>query len=34
MLFLGHPKKVPTRLTRRSVESFTTVDRFDGPPFV
>jgi nitroreductase len=28
---LGQPVHQPTRLTRRPVESFTTVDRFDGP---
>ncbi len=28
---LGHPVRQPTRLTRGSVASFTTVDRFDGP---
>lgn len=32
-IFLGHPVKQPTRLTRRSVEQFTTIDRFDGPAF-
>lgn len=30
---LGHPQKQPTRLRRRAVAEFTTVDRFDGPPF-
>jgi nitroreductase len=29
---LGHPEHRPTRLRRRPVEAFTTVDRFDGPP--
>lgn len=33
VLVLGHPVKRPARLTRRPVEEFTTVDRFDGPPF-
>lgn len=33
MLALGHPKKVVTKLRRRTVEEFTTVDRFDGVPF-
>jgi nitroreductase len=33
MVFLGHPVRRTTRLTRRPVEGFTTVDRFDGPPF-
>lgn len=32
-IFLGHPVKQPTRLSRRPVEEFTTVDRFDGPAF-
>jgi nitroreductase len=32
-IFLGHPVKQPTKLTRRPVESFTTIDRFDGPTF-
>jgi nitroreductase len=29
---LGRPVTQPTKLTRRPVEAFTTVDRFDGPP--
>jgi nitroreductase len=29
---IGHPVRQLTRLTRKPVESFTTVDRFDGPP--
>ncbi|MGK2948526.1 MAG: nitroreductase family protein [Acidimicrobiales bacterium] len=33
MVFLGHPVRRPTKLTRREVEDFTTVDRFDGAPF-
>ncbi len=33
MVALGHPKKTVTKLKRRPVESFTTVDRFDGSPF-
>lgn len=33
VLALGHPVKQPTRLRRASVEEFTTIDRFDGPPF-
>jgi nitroreductase len=33
MVVLGHPVKQPTRLTRATVESFTTVDRIDGPAF-
>ena len=28
---LGHPVHQPRRLTRAPVESFTTVDRYDGP---
>lgn len=31
-LFLGHTEHRPTKLRRNPVESFTTVDRFDGPP--
>lgn len=31
---LGHPRKQVSRLTRRRVEDFTTVDRFDGHPFI
>jgi nitroreductase len=30
---LGHPVKQLTKLKRAPVESFTTVDRFDGTPF-
>jgi len=30
---LGHPESRHTKLKRRSVEEFTTVDRFSGPPF-
>lgn len=33
LIGLGHPTEVVTRLRRRPVESFTTVDRFDGPAF-
>ncbi|MCU1487052.1 MAG: nitroreductase [Actinomycetia bacterium] len=33
LIALGHPKKVVTKLRRAEVEEFTTVDRFDGPPF-
>ena len=33
-IFLGRPVKQLTKLSRQSVESFTTIDRFDGPPFV
>jgi nitroreductase len=32
LLVLGVPVHQPTKLTRNSVESFTTVDRFDGGP--
>jgi nitroreductase len=32
-IFLGRPVKQPTKLTRRPVGEFTTVDRFDGPTF-
>lgn len=33
MALLGHPVKQVTRLRRDPVEAFTTIDRFDGPPF-
>ena len=33
LLALGRPVHQPTRLTRRPVESFATVDRFGGAPF-
>jgi nitroreductase len=33
VLALGHPVRQPTRLRRDPVESFATVDRFDGPRF-
>jgi nitroreductase len=29
---LGYPVRRASRLTRKSVESFATVDRYDGPP--
>jgi nitroreductase len=32
MLFLGVPVHQPTRLRRRPVAEFATIDRFDGPP--
>lgn len=32
-IFLGHPVHQPTRLRRRPVESFASLDRFDGEPF-
>lgn len=34
VLALGRPVHQPTRLTRKPVDSFTTVDRFDGPPLL
>jgi nitroreductase len=34
MLALGFPELQPTRLKRRPVSSFTTLDRFDGPHFI
>jgi nitroreductase len=33
LIVLGHPVHQPTRLRRATVEEFTTVDTFDGPPF-
>ena len=33
MVVLGHPVRRPTKLTRRPVGEFATVDRFDGRPF-
>ena len=33
VLALGRPVHQPTRLRRLPVESFATVDRFDGEPF-
>lgn len=33
MICLGTPVHQPTRLSRRPVESFTTIDRIDGEPF-
>jgi nitroreductase len=30
---LGVPDKFPKRLTRKPVDEFTTIDRFDGPAF-
>jgi nitroreductase len=32
-IFLGVPRRQVTKLRREPVESFTTVDRFDGPAF-
>ena len=31
-IFLGVPEHQPTKLKRNPVESFTTLNRFDGPP--
>jgi nitroreductase len=31
-VFIGHPAKRATKLRRRAVAEFATVDRFDGPP--
>lgn len=33
LVALGHPERTVRTLRRRSVEEFTTVDRFDGPAF-
>ena len=33
VVLLGHPVHQPTKLRRRPVAEFTTVDRFDGPAF-
>lgn len=33
MLAIGHPVRRPTKLTRKPVSEFATVDRFDGPAF-
>ena len=33
MVFLGHPVRRATRLSRLPVAEFATVDRFDGAPF-
>jgi len=33
LLPLGNPTRQVNKLRRRSVEDFTTQDRFDGPPF-
>lgn len=32
-IFIGHPVHQPTKLRRNAVESFTTIDTFDGPTF-
>jgi hypothetical protein len=31
-IFLGVPEHQPTKLKRHPVDSFTTIDRFDGVP--
>ena len=33
MVCLGHPVRRATKLRRKQVAEFTTVDRFDGPAF-
>jgi nitroreductase len=33
LVALGHPVRRLTKLTRQPVAAFTTVDRYDGPPF-
>lgn len=33
VVFLGHPTHQPTKLKRGAVETFASVDRFDGPTF-
>ncbi|MDQ6836913.1 MAG: nitroreductase family protein [Actinomycetota bacterium] len=33
LIALGRPQKTITKLRRKAVEEFTTVDRFDGPAF-
>jgi nitroreductase len=33
MVVLGHPVHQNTKLTRKPVEAFTTIDTFDGPAF-
>jgi nitroreductase len=34
LIALGYPSNEPTRLKRRPVSEFTTIDRFNGPPLV
>ena len=34
MIGLGTPVHQPTKLTRKAVEEFTTIDRLDGPPLL
>ncbi len=33
LLVLGRPRRAVTKLSRRPVEAFCTIDRFDGPTF-
>ncbi|MGH8906095.1 MAG: nitroreductase family protein [Egibacteraceae bacterium] len=33
LIVLGHPREQVTKLSRRPVEDFTSIDRFDGPAF-
>ncbi|MEP7201221.1 MAG: nitroreductase family protein [Ilumatobacteraceae bacterium] len=33
-IFLGHPVKFTTKLKRQPVDSFTSIDRFDGEPLL
>ena len=33
LIALGHPERTVRKLSRRAVEEFTTIDRFDGPAF-
>jgi nitroreductase len=33
VVVLGHPRRQATKLTRKPVKAFTTVDSFDGEPF-
>lgn len=32
-IMLGHPVHQPTKLSRRPIDEFATIDRFDGDPF-
>ncbi len=34
LVALGHPQKTITKLRRKPVEEFATIDRFDGPPLM
>jgi nitroreductase len=31
-IFIGHPVHQPTRLRRNEVDTFASIDTFDGPP--